>query len=451
MRHRLRSMMLAAVLSVAMLTVSGCGFTLSPQDLYSLPKLPPEYTELDEQIDQLLASGAENAPPASGNNTQPVQMWDLDGDGQEEAIVFLRDPSDEKPLKIYIFTPEGESYEQTALIEGSGTGFYSINYSDLDRDGYTELLVGWRVNTDLQALSVYSLRSGAPEELMSTYYVRYAVMDLDQDQMQELVVLRSDDENNGLADHYDWQDSGLVSRTSIRISVTMAELNQQGRVTQGALRDGEPALFITGVDDETSTSITDILALRNGELTNLALSDATGVSGEIASFQGLYPTDIDGDGTTEVPRTIALQLGGAEESADRRTDWYDYDAAGSAQRVMSTYHDTDDGWYLRLPEEWEDQITVSRSTAPDEAVVTFSILQPDGQPPKEFLKIYTFTGSSRELKVGYGNRFSLSRQTSTIYAAELLEANSAWAYGVTEDQVRDAFSLITSTDWGADN
>ena len=40
-------------------------------------------------------------------------------------------------------------------------------------------------------------------------------------------------------------------------------------------------------------------------------------------------------------------------------------------------------------------------------------------------------------------RFILSRQAKTIYTAELLEANkSSWKYGVTEDDVREAFSLI---------
>ena len=32
--------------------------------------------------------------------------------------------------------------------------------------------------------------------------------------------------------------------------------------------------------------------------------------------------------------------------------------------------------------------------------------------------------------------------------AELLDANSSWEYGLTEDEVREAFSLIT-TEWSA--
>ena len=154
----------AALGLILLLSVSGCGFTFSPEELYSLPQLPAEYTELNNCINQVIESGAEYAAPVSGNNIQPVQLEDLNGDGEEEAVAFFRNAADERPLKIYIFTPRGQSYEQAAVIEGTGTSIYSVAYEDLDQDGWKELLVGWRVNTDLQALSVYTLHSGEPEE-----------------------------------------------------------------------------------------------------------------------------------------------------------------------------------------------------------------------------------------------------------------------------------------------
>ena len=179
MRQRIRHIILAAVGMCLLLAAGGCGFSLSPEDLYSLPQLPAEYTELNIRLNQVMESGAEYAAPVSGNNIQPVQLEDLNGDGEEEAVAFFRNAADERPLKIYIFTPRGQSYEQAAVIEGTGTSIYSVAYEDLDQDGWKELLVGWRVNTDLQALSVYTLQSGEPEELISGIsYVKYAVSDL---------------------------------------------------------------------------------------------------------------------------------------------------------------------------------------------------------------------------------------------------------------------------------
>lgn len=436
----MRKILLSWLLLFTSFFTSGCGFTISPQELYCLPKLPAEYTELDNRINAILSDGAEYAAPISGSNIQPVQLEDLDGDGQEEAVAFFRNDADEKPLKICIFTARDQSYELTSVIESSGTAIYSISYNDLDGDGNTELIVGWRVTTDLQALVVYTLKDGEPVELMRSNYVRYAVTDLDQDHVRELVVLRSAEGNDAVADYYTWQDGTLQLRGMAPISITMAELNQQGRVSGGTLSDGTPALFVTGVEEAT-WSVTDVLTSRDGDLTNITLSDATGVSAEIAPFQTLYPMDIDGDGVTELPRPVSLPILEENQIAYQRIDWYTYAAQGTAALALSTFHDIEDGWYFLLPDSWRDQVMVSRCTDSDEASVTFYI-QGDGGP-EPFMEITAITGSSRSVKAVRGGRFTLSRQAETIYTAELLEANNHWSGGMTEDQVRSAFSLIT--------
>ncbi|MDD3346809.1 VCBS repeat-containing protein [Oscillibacter sp.] len=454
MRHFFRLLALTGALVLTVILASGCSsdinLTFNPQELYSLPKLPAKYTELNNRINEILKDGAEYAAPVAGTNIQPVQLRDLNGDGREEALAFFRNTSDEKPLKIYVFTAAGETYEQTAVIEGSGTAIYSIAYNDLDADGQTELIVGWRASTELQALTVYALRPNGPLELVRTDYVKYGVLDLDENQLQELVVLRSVPDGEGAADYYSWNSGALKVRYSVRISMTMAELSQQGRVTRGTLCGGEPALFITGVV-ESARTVTDILAIRNGELTNVVLSAATGVSTETAVFRSLYPTDINGDGLTEVPKPAFLPAW--ENSTDfyQRIDWSCYTIDGKAETVMSTYHDTEDGWYFQLPEKWFDQILVSRSVVPDEAAVTFYIRNGRGQASEPFLRIVAITGTSRENRAVRGNRFNLVRKAETIYVAELLEANETWEYGMTEDEVRAAFSLITGEWTEGDN
>lgn len=448
MHKILRNLTLVGMIFLASM-LSGCTIpklTLNSEDLYSLPTLPAKYTELNTQLNEILESGAEYAAPTSGANIQSVQLVDLDGDGREEAVAFFRNAAEEKPLKIYIFTATEDSYQKTELIEGSGTGIYSIAYTDLDGDGRMELLVGWKATTELQVLEVYALRPGGAALLVRSDYVKYTAMDLDQDQRQELVVLHADEGGDGVADYYSWQEDGsLASQSSARLSVTMAELNQQGRVTQGKLQEEVPALFVTGVTD-ASRAVTDILSVRNGELTNVVLSDLTGVSGEIAPFCSLYPSDINNDGLTEVPSPIQVSSMMETGAAYQRVDWYAYNAGGQSSLALHTYHDVEDRWYLRLPEEWLNHIWVGRATMPDEAAVTFYIL--DGEAMEPFLRITAITGSSRENRAVRGGRFLLSRQSEVIYTAELLDANDTWQYGVTADEVREAFSLITS-EWSA--
>ena len=445
----MKKILAAWILALTAILTCGCDLALSPRELYCLPKLPAEYTALDSEINAILAEGAEYAAPTSGRNIQPVQLEDLDGDGQEEAVAFFRNASDEKPLKICIFSADGESYRQTALIESSGTSIYSIAYSDLNADGHTELIVGWRVTTDLLALVVYTVGNGGAVELLRTNYVRYAVTNLNQDQTQELVVLRAVDESGSVADYYTWQNGELQLRSSARISITMAELSQQGRLTSGTLEDDVPALFVTGVE-ESAWTITDILTIRNGDLINVALSDATGVSSVISAFRSLYPTDINGDGITEVPCPVNLPDRDNEDAeVYQRIDWRSYNSQGEPRSVLSTYHDMEDGWYFLLPEAWTGQIAVARSVVPDEASVTFYRLGDAQAQP--FLQITAITGSSRGIKAVRGSRFTLSRQAETTYTAELLEGNNGWSLGMTEDEVRAAFNLITKEWMYGDN
>ena len=260
-------------------------------------------------------------------------------------------------------------------------------------------------------------------------------------------MLRANQDGEGVADCYVSKNGALTLRSSVLVSMTMAELSQQGKVTVGVLRSNDPALFITGVADG-ARAITDVLALRGGELTNLVLSAITGVSGEVSRFCSVYPMDINGDGVTEVPRTVTLQGEDADHAVSQRVDWISYDASGTASRVLSTYHDVADGWYLQLPEGWPERVWVGRSASPDEIGITFYTDSSREESYVPVLRITALSGSERERLAVRTGRFILGRNDGVIYVGELLKGNQDWKYNVTEDEVRASFSLI-GTEWSA--
>lgn len=425
--------------------LTGCAhapsFTLNPQELYALPKLPAKYTELNGLLAETLNGGAEYAAPTSGSNIQSVQLIDLNGDGREEAVAFFRNPADEKPLKICIFGTEEDTYRLKTRLEGSGTAIYSINYVDMNNDGSMEIAVGWKAAAELQVLEIYASDGDETRSIVRTDYVKYLIFDLNGDGEQELLVLRAGENGDGVADYYSWQDDGaLVSRSYIRISSTMAELSQQGRVRSGALRNGEPAAFVSGVTDQ-SMAITDILTLRNGEIANVALDKTTGVSSEISPFRSLYPVDFNGDGITETPRSIPLPSSPSGDSVCCLIEWRQFDASGKSAVLLRTYHNSDDGWYLRLPAAWTDRFYAFRTVSTGEASVTFCLR--NSETP--FLRISALSGAGRDMRAVRGNRFILGRRTEIIYAAEILNAD--WEFSMTEEELRSAFNLIIREDW----
>ncbi len=434
MRRLGRYLALTGLLCAA-LRLGGCMPVAFDDSLYRLPRLPAEYESLETLIDALLADGAEYAAPTSGSNLQSVQMVDLNGDGTEEAVACFRRTGDEKPMKIYVFRAWDDNYRQFSVLEGTSNSIYSINYVDLDGDGWREILVGTRSDLDVQNLSAYSLATGTPQQLLLTGYSRYTARDMDGDGRQELLVLRSDEENRAVADCYNWDGTEMVLGSSLRLSGTVAELD---RLTPGMLAGNVSALFVTAVTED-GAAMTDILTVDGGLLKNVSVSGA----GEMPRFLDLYPSDVDGDGVTEVPEPVAYPRTDSEAPVYYHIRWRRYDPAGESAVVCETFQDTQAGWSLVLPEGWGQSVTVSRLSGAEGSSVTFSRMEQGENMP--FLTLYAFTGYNRTSLASRNGRILLSRQTEAIFAAELTDAAAGW---IDEETLRSSFTLIAA-EWTA--
>ena len=444
MKKKILLLLAAALLPLAL---TGCMMSASADDLYALPQLPEEYKALSARLSEVLAMGGEYAPPAAGSNLSQVQMVDLDGDGTDEALAFFRFSSEERPLKIYIFRAAEDGYQQASVIDGSGTSIHSVRYEDMDGDGVREVLVSWRVSAEVQSISVYSLVGLEPVRLMSASYARYEVVDLDGDDDLELVLLRSDDTEAGLsmADYYDWDSdrSTLELQSTARLSAPVAALQW---MQIGALQEGETAVFVTSritSADETSDAITDILMYRQPELTNIVLSDDTGVSTQIFRYLNsqIQPTDITGNGATAVPRPIRL-LSESRETEYWKLYWHYYRADGTDEQEAVTYHNTADRWYLLIPDGWNGHFTVRQvNTSAAIHATEFYAVQGSAIGEK-LLTIYTFTGSDREAQAAKAGRSILRLQGETIYAISYTNEYAGWRYAVDEQTVAECFRVI---------
>lgn len=433
MRHLKRPALLGLLL-LACLLLAGCRMDSTVEELFTLPRLPTEYTTLSRQLDQLLSEGYEYMAPTSGRNIQSLQMVDIDGDGRDEALAFFRLSNGEKPLKIYVFHPREDSYELASIIESSGTAIDSIYYEDLTGDGRKELIVGWKISSDVQTVTVYDMRPG-PVQLMQSNYTRLSFQELNGDGIPSLLLLRTNSDNQPVAGFCSWQEGSLSVSHRCTLSSTMAELNQ-GSVVTGKLDQDTPAVFITGINSQ-GIAVTDILVWQeDAGLVNAALDRSTGLSTATAPYRQLTPQDINGDGITELPRPDSSVSD--TKQADGMVFWEQYRPDGLAT-VERTYHCLSDGWYFILPEDWTGEVTALASDAGiGETQVTLSV------QGEKALSICALTGENRERRALRGNRVVLKRRTGTIYAAETLSE----IYSLDEEALRHNFNLIVHS-WDA--
>lgn len=426
-----RRVALAGMVLAGALLLGGCSAPSSAEDLFTLPQLPIEYSDLSRQISELIEQGYEYASPTGGRNIQSVQMVDLDGDGDEEAVAFFRRSSDEKPLKIFIFQAHGDSYQQLCVIESSGTAVESVYYRDLTGDRRPELVVGWRIAADVQTVAAYTVEK-EPKMLMQSGYVRYSLEDLNGDGMSSLLIFRPDDDGNSVAEFYSWGDETMSVSYATNLTGTMAELTR-GSVVSGKMSDGGAAVYVTGITEDAQ-AVTDIITYRSGVgLINVTVDAQTGSSGAVFPYTQLRPQDINGDGVMEVPAPQTNRNG----QLTGIVDWLAYDGEGHAGVIMTTYHNSPGGWYFILPTEWEGRVTITIAERGSYEVQTVFSL--DGQ---DVGVIYTLTGENRENRARRGNRQIIKRQTGTIYAGEILPDGQR--IGLTDELLRQNFKLISN-------
>lgn len=432
MKRRLQAYILLPALLMLAVLLSGCAvFDSSVEQLFTLPRMAPEYTGLSQQLDSLIAQGYEYASPSGGRNIQSVQMVDLEDDGRQEALVFLRRTADERPLKIMVFRLDStDSYRLYCTVESSGSAVDSVYYQDLNGDGRRELIVGWRISADVQTLAAYSIEP-EPVALMSCGYSRFSIQDLNSDGVPSLLVLRTDGELGPVAEFYGWQDEQMSVSYRCRLSSSMTALNR-GSVVTGMVDKDTPAVFITGVD-ATSMAVTDILIYRQeAGLVNVAMDRNSGVSAAVYPFRQLPPQDIDGDGLIELPCPLG---DGPAEQTDGLVSWMSWKSDGRFEQSVKTYHSLSAGWYFTIPQSWWDwDVDAVTTGIQNESQMTLRI---NGD---SVLSIYTITGENRESRSRMDNRLVLRRQTTTVYAGEVYEI--APYYGMDEDLLRRSFSLI---------
>ena len=168
-----------AVLLCAALLLTGCGMRTVEQ-MYSPPKRSDDYYHLQSAIDAAM-NDLQYSAPLVGENRQVVQMADLDGDGNNEYLLFAKGNS-EKPVQILIFRKVQDAYQLIETIESNGTAFDQVEYVDIDDQPGLELVVGRQVSDQvLRNVSVYTFAGGEAEQLMSAGYSKFLSCDLNRD------------------------------------------------------------------------------------------------------------------------------------------------------------------------------------------------------------------------------------------------------------------------------
>ncbi len=434
---------LLILLLIVAFSLSGCLF-ISVDELYALPKHSDQYNDLQAAIDQAMTPDLSYSAPISGQNQQAIQLVDLDGDSEEEAVVFLKSTGD-KPLKVYIFDSVEEHFENVAVIEGDGSAYESVEYVQLDGKPGLDIVLGRQISDQvLHAMSAYAVYDNRVVELMSANYSEYTTVDLDLNGCTDIVILRSDsNDRNGVVELYRYRNDQMERDPEARMSTATESIQ---RIVTGQVDNNVPAVFVASTYEENNL-VTDIFAMKDGTFQNISYSAESGTSTQTVSNYYVYATDIDSDGIIELPRLELLRTTNADDGGYWIIHWYKLKLNGENEDKLTTYHNYSAGWYVTIPDAWGNNITVSREY--DDSGVrgyVFSKWNGYDKDAEMIFTIYAYSGDDRNTLATEEGRFILGEKGEVTYCAVLGQCD--WAQELGEEGLLRLFNFV-HIDWNS--
>lgn len=367
-----RKALYSLICAVLLLSVLFGGCELGPHSIESLMR-PPHAASgqvLEKALNSILGSGFSLRVPQAGAYHTAVTLIDLNGDSQQEAIVFYSRGTD--PVRLCVLRQNGETWQKVNDFAGDGSGVYSLEFDDMNGDGLSEIFVGWFLFNDKskKELTVYSA-SMVDQKLsvsvcITEPYDHYMLADVKNSGEKQLFVAFTD-----------------VSKSPIAASIRRFGLDAAGRFyTAGSLTMDprvvriESLLFDLPQGDQHPRVFADALLADNQMITEVFLWDednkdyvspfrksADDLNMATQRSGTLKCADIDNDGFYEIPlRKRFIQNDADEVAMGYLLTWCGIEGEKLEPQVFYAVNVAQD-YRLFLPKEWNGKVFVHYTDA----------------------------------------------------------------------------------------
>lgn len=363
------------IIAAVIISLSGCSFRFSSfDDLLRPPKLLGEYQGLQDSFEKAVGSGYTLCTPETGDYRSAFVTFDIDSDGDEEAFVFYISEKKPDTVSFLYFEFSDGNWIAAGSGEGAGSSVDKIMFSDLDRDGTFEIVIGWSLLSarNNKTFTSYVVRG---EKIISMNSYPYAFLDLldingdGTDDIFSITIDSSVPENlAGYARVYNFNSQKLSlnilseARTDGNVSsytsVNTETVGDTNYVYVEALKgEHESITELLYWDDETSRIISPLFD-NETQTTKFSWRNIP-----------LNCYDINADGLLEIPTSVEMKGSSSirdTESNDSNelvsdnlyfTKWVKYNN-GKLKAVQYSVINSYFGYMLNIHSSWVGRITV---------------------------------------------------------------------------------------------
>ena len=425
------------------LLLGGCTLFTPVRELLAAPAYSARNEALRRAFESAFGRQTQYCAPISGAYLSSFVVEDLDGDGDEEALVFFRPDTFTTTVRIGVLDFADGEWQRTAELEGGGSDVYSVELADLDNDGVREVVLCWSTADNTRVMSVYACTDTpfSLRRLTETAYTAKLLADLDGDGQTEIFTLLLSSEGGVQTAH-----AYAARKKDLRI-FTLDRIELDSRVSGYAgiyMHRAEPGCVLYADaykgDDQMITEVICFDA-ETSSLSAPLFDPQTRTNERTWRSIPIRCRDLDGDGAPEIPCQSKM-LPGAEARRDGTlseypiylTNWCAFRDGELVAVQDSLVHD-DLRWQFRIPDSMQGRFTLRAERDID--AWSFVRFDPVTQSCGEQIFRAVFTTRTR---------WEENRESVFAPYTLLCEENGdvLLAYGMTEsdEQLRDAFEYI---------
>lgn len=445
-----------------LLAFSACdsGSLIRPADsLLTPPIYYDEYEGLVEVFRSSVGSDATFCNPFSGIYRSAITVADVDGDGNNEAVIFYKKKTasdiNNQLIKMHYFDYLDGEWISAGEVDGHGDGVESFSFTDMNGDGFSEIFVSWSTSSvssgSYISLYRFDLSSLIFTEVFGENCLAHLLIDVDGDLLDDVFYI-----NQSVV-----MDVGQKNARVIGLSGDSVVIHGESKLDPNISRytltvpekhadNGVLSVYIDALKGEHQM-ITEFLYWdsEKSELCNPLLNVDTMSNTKTFRYESISSEDINGDGKIDIPAQTPLVQTGPEPNENEialaneigesvyLTTWKNFSFDASETIVAYTLVNVNDGYMIYLSEE-ETQ-TISITAYPDRNCwVVYKRDSVTGESEEIYSVLRIKNGSTEETLNGqYIPVIEKDDETVYVYITENGRAN-----GIDEKTVREKITKI---------
>ncbi|MBE6795277.1 MAG: hypothetical protein E7533_01700 [Ruminococcaceae bacterium] len=307
---------------VMVLAFSGCSLNFfSVESLMSPPTQSGKNGEVQKAFQKLMSGkNIQLRTPVSGDYQTSFIIIDINGDENEEALVFYTDSGVDASIRMALLECVNDTWVISSDVKGPGSGIYDVSFEDINNDGVVDVFVGWSLfdNQTSKIVSVYDVVPGEKgvftiKTLGTEYYNYKSFVDFNDDGEKDLVLVSLDDSADVKKTYFRCfsisGDGAFVKYSEIRIDSAVSSVL---KIQEDKIKENDTQYSRVFIDclNADGSMFTEMLYWDS-----VKLKPVRGIkkpSKNTLRNSKVFCRDIDGDGKIEVP--VNIKLYGDEKS-----------------------------------------------------------------------------------------------------------------------------------------